>query len=345
MKSLLIPLCLLSVLAVTGCSSKPVYVELNKENIAELNPSKVKEICIVSPSHGKTILYSYNFPITDPEKIKIIIECIQDANHIEDYYRQVLWPLYPGYIRDPNQSEYTLRQNRRNIQFKTSKAYYETLIAWDDKLVCGLWWQSPELSKNFKKWNLFEDISRADPNWPQPDWTKNPPPESDPNFPPNKLPWNRYPELGMKRAIKLTRENFSKLDASKIKEVCIVSRLTKNMYVFPINDPEKIDIIFRRMKDANQIKHDMGRTRSKIYFVIGHELYFTDIDWDNESVYGNWWQSPELSKNFKKWNLFEDISKADPNFPPSDWIKNPPPEGAPYDPNLINLDPNYIPFR
>lgn len=304
MNKLLTCLILSLVLFTIGCSSKPKEVELTRDNFSKLNPSKVKEVCIIS---RKTTFYWYNFPITNPEKIKIIIECIQDANQIEDYHRQVLWPHFPGYIKDPNQSEYTLRQSRRHINFKTRKAIYDTRIAWDDELVYGLWWQSPELSKNFKKWNLFEDIIKADPNWPPPDWIKNPPPESDPNFPPNRLPWNRHPELRMEPGIKLTRETFSKLDASKVTEACIVSQLRKNMYVFPINDPEKIDIIFRRMKDANQIKHDMGRTRSMIYFVIGHELYFTDIDWDNESVYGNWWQSSDLLNKLKLWGFFEEV--------------------------------------
>jgi len=243
MKTLLIPLSLFVVFSITGCSFKPKYVELNRENIAKLNPSKVKEVCIISSgSRGKTIFYTYDFPITNPEKIKIIIECIQDANQIEDYYRQVLWPHSPEYIKDPNQSEYTLRHSRRAINFKTRKAIYDTRIAWDDELVYGPWWQSPELSKNFKKWNLFEDISKADPNFPPPEWIKNPPPESDPNFPPNRLPWNRLPGLEPAAGAKLTKETFSKLDASKVTEACIVSQLTKNMYVFPINDPEKIDM-------------------------------------------------------------------------------------------------------
>ena len=186
MRTLLIVFSLFIVFSITGCSQEPEYVKLNRENIEKLNPSKIKEVCIVSHSYGKTIFYSYDFPITNPEKIKMIIECIQNANQIEDYYRQVLWPHYPEYIKDPNQSEYTLRRSLRHICFKTRKARYETLIAWDDESVYGLWWQSPELSKNFKKWNLFEDISKADPNWPPPDWIKNPPPESDPNFPQTK---------------------------------------------------------------------------------------------------------------------------------------------------------------
>jgi len=194
MKTLLTILSLFFVFSITGCSFKPKYVELNRENIAKLNPSKVKEVCI--NSRGKRIFYWYSFPITNPEKIKIIIESIQDANQIEDYHRQVLWPHSPGYIKDPNQSEYTLRQSRRHIDFKTRKAIYGTRIAWDDELVYGLWWQSPELSKNFKKWNLFEDIIKADPNWPPPDWIKNPPPEGaryDPNLinlNPNYIPFH-----------------------------------------------------------------------------------------------------------------------------------------------------------
>ncbi len=186
MKTILAIISVFFVFSITGCSSKPEYVELNRENIANLNPCKVKEICIVSHSHKPGMLfYSYDFPIKNPEKIKIIIQTIQDANQLEDYYRNVLWP-WPnpqGYIRDPNQSERALRNSRRAIIFKTRKARYETQIAWDDKSVYGFWWQSSELSKSFKKWNLFEDISKADPNWPPPDWIKNPPPEGAPYDP------------------------------------------------------------------------------------------------------------------------------------------------------------------
>ncbi len=169
MKKLLIILYLYLSIVTTGCSHKPKYIQLNKGSIGILNPSKIKEICIIS--QGKTIYYHYEFSITDPEKIKIIIECLQGAQQIKGYQQKVLWGITP----EPNKSEYALRHSRRNIIFKTRRAKYETKIAWDDDAVYGAWWQSAELLKHFKKWNLFEDIGKADPNFPPPDWTKNPP--------------------------------------------------------------------------------------------------------------------------------------------------------------------------
>lgn len=178
-------LLLFLILFTVGCSNKTKGIDLTKDNLSTLDPSKVKEICISTHSHEpKGLFYSYDFFIKNPEKIKIIIQNIHNANHLEEYYRNVLWPLpnHQGYIRDPNESERTLRKSRRGIIFRTRKAKYETWIAWDDKAVYGRWWQSPELMNNFKKWNLLEEIANTDPNWPAPDWIKNPPPESDPNF-------------------------------------------------------------------------------------------------------------------------------------------------------------------
>ncbi len=179
MKNTILTICLLSsVCFLAGCKSKPkyIYLDMEKENIAKLKPSKVNEICIISNHfHDKMVSYTYDFTIMDPKKIETIIKCIKDANQIDNYYQQVLWPSLIDDKWESDKNISALRQNRRLIHFKTKKVIYDAAITWNDETVYGFWWQSAELLKHFKKWNLFEDIEKADPNFPPPDWTKNPP--------------------------------------------------------------------------------------------------------------------------------------------------------------------------
>ena len=44
---------------------------------------------------------------------------------------------------------------------------YTLRFAWNVEFVYGLWWESAPLLKVFEKWQLFEELSKADPAWPE----------------------------------------------------------------------------------------------------------------------------------------------------------------------------------
>ena len=130
-----------------------------------------------------------------------------------------------------------------------------------------------------------------------------------------------------------------KLDVSKVNEItmhCVSRGAMPYSYYFSIDNPEKINVILRCMREATQIV-DKQRThkRKRLFIFKTHKvIYQTGIGWDNEVVYGDWedekadyhgrWESAELLEKFKEWNLFEEIVAADPNLPPPKWITNPP---------------------
>lgn len=135
----------------------------------------------------------------------------------------------------------------------------------------------------------------------------------------------------------LSREILSKLDASQINEICILSVSERSLiyrYNFSINDPEKINVILRYIREATQITNRYSdKPMRSIEFKTRKAVYRASIGWDAKTVYGNWtapaydsggWESAELLEKFKEWNLFEEIAAADPNLPPPKWITNPP---------------------
>jgi len=144
------------------------------------------------------------------------------------------------------------------------------------------------------------------------------------------------------KEIQLTRDNFSQLKASKVKEVQIISHRLKEHpttgmlmpsgYVFPIRDPEKIKTIVkcirdanqidenqrqilwsdspRRIQDANETQRSLRRTRRFICFETSKITFSTRLEWDNDFIYGHWWRSAELMKKFKEWHFFPPIKSA-----------------------------------
>ncbi len=156
----LITLSLFFVLAITGCSNKAKYIELNKETVAQLNLSEVMEVDLVSTVDGKEpkkwrSIYRDVFPITDSEKISLISQCIKEGKTI-DYYTD------------------------RKLLFKTKKVVYYLGIGWDDKLAYGDWWESPELLKNFESWGLTHP--KGESNLPKGQIWDKAPYERDPNM-------------------------------------------------------------------------------------------------------------------------------------------------------------------
>ena len=175
-------------------------------------------------------------------------------------------------------------------------------------------WESAKLREHFRQWDIIEDIAAADPNWPDPKWMTTPPPESDPNFPPNKVPWARHSLLNMNTAF--TEETFSILDTAKVIEVCLLVPLPKEktMHVVPIEDTEKIKTIVDCIQNDEAFCRDAQRTcDNTLYFVVGRRLFSIRIGWNEDAVYGNWWKSEELYRYFKEWNV----------FPPTKTIPNP----------------------
>ncbi len=181
MKTILISFNILLVLCMFGCSKKKPEVEVTKDNFAKFDSFKFVKVFIVCFPKSNQWLYHYEFPINDSVKVEVIKRCIKDANHTE---------YDIGRFKKRHTGE---RIDSGLFVFETPKVKYTMQIGWDDKSAYGLWWESPELLSIFRGWGLFEDLAKADPNWPAPVWYKNPPPESDPNFPPNRLPSNRTP--------------------------------------------------------------------------------------------------------------------------------------------------------
>lgn len=135
----------------------------------------------------------------------------------------------------------------------------------------------------------------------------------------------------------LTQDTLLKLNVSKVKEICIISRgKLPYSYEFSIHDPEKIAAVLRCMQDATQIadKQRFCRPVRPIAFQTQKVRYWTGIGWDDQVVYGDWedenavyhgrWESTQLREYFRQWNLIEEIVAADPNLPPPAWMINPP---------------------
>ena len=131
-----------------------------------------------------------------------------------------------------------------------------------------------------------------------------------------------------KEYVELTKETFSQLDDSKVKEVDVVSTeggqedpaKWKGIYrtVFPINDSIRINTIFRCINEANSIDDYYTDDRKipfrKILFKTEKVIYFMGIGWDDKFVYGDWWESADLLLQFKKWGF--ELPKGESNLPP-----------------------------
>lgn len=173
MDKLLICLPLVLASLVPGCSREPKYVLLSKELFAKLDAGSITEISVVSRTGVKPETWTAIFTVTDRERIKVILDCIRNAKKQMTYLTDDIKPPF-----------YTML-------FKSGRIIYWGLIGWDDEVVYGCWgwWESGELLKHFKQWELDMSI----PFTYYRNKMENPSPESDPNFPPNKLPSNRIP--------------------------------------------------------------------------------------------------------------------------------------------------------
>jgi hypothetical protein len=174
MKKLLFFLMLLFVITMLGCKPKK-EIELTRDNFPEFCKVKLTKVYIytnVSNEKGEGLpFYGYEYLISDPKKVEVIKLCIRNANQIE-------------YDKERLKKNKQTRKNK-NVEiltFETRKAIYTMPIGWNDEYVYGYWWESADLLRIFKKWGLFEELSKADPSWPEPNWIKNLPKEMDINF-------------------------------------------------------------------------------------------------------------------------------------------------------------------
>ena len=115
-----------SAVLLSGCARTVREVGLTRDNVAMLSPGEVKEVNIISHGMAGVLPYSYDFYITDPAKIDIIVRSVQDVRR-----------------RD------TKKQTNRIICLRTRTANYCTGVGWDEESVYGLWWESVELREHF----------------------------------------------------------------------------------------------------------------------------------------------------------------------------------------------------
>lgn len=137
MKFLLILFNLFLVILLAGCSQEPDYTRLNKGNFQELDVKLVTSVDLVSvgasginepenwfPSN------QYMFPVTEPERIQLIHNCIKTGEETE----------YAAPFR--------------NLLFKTEDIVYVLSIGWNRKSCYGNFWKSPALLEAFESWGL-----------------------------------------------------------------------------------------------------------------------------------------------------------------------------------------------
>jgi len=301
MRYLLNAAILLLILFLAGCAHKPNEVELTAENISTVDRSKLTKVYVLSHSSKRTsLLYRYYYKFDDVSKGYSFLRWIMDANQTE-FDRERLHQK----LREEHAT--TVR-----IYFETKQAVYNTLIGWDDKCVYGYWWESPDLFRVFRGWGFFEDLAKADPNWPPPIWSRVRR-QFDPNFAMFRAPWGDSPlmrdqfALRLETKTELARDAFLRLDISKATNMCVVSPQQDGGTGVSWIDA---NTVLNRICDARQIEFNTARTGKMLYFVVDKTLYRTGIDWDDEMVYGDWWESAELLDDLRQWGLFEGLPEG-----------------------------------
>jgi len=138
-----------------------------------------------------------------------------------------------------------------------------------------------------------------------------------------------------KTEIQFHKEDLPKLESSDVTKVYFRIDVIKSEpnkmslaydYEYPI-DYIKGRVILRCIKEANYIDYDNPNRpprremqiakgqHCRLFFETKKFLYSANIAWDDESVYGYWWESKDLLSIFRGWGLFDDLMKVDPNWP------------------------------
>ena len=141
-------------LVFNGCKPKK-EIELTRDNFSEFCKLKFTKVYIFTHTM-RAYGYGYEYYIDDPKKVEVIKLCIKRAKHTE-------------YDRERFLKNKETRKNKdfEMLIFETRNTMYTLYFAWNDEFVYGYWWESPQLLKVFEKWQLFEELSKADPAWPE----------------------------------------------------------------------------------------------------------------------------------------------------------------------------------
>lgn len=100
--------------------------------------------------------------------------------------------------------------------------------------------------------------------------------------------------------IELTKDNFSILDTLQLTKVYIYAIGRGYSYEYYINNLKKVEVIKICIKYADPMESAIERVREKqtdkmkvhgLYFETQKEVYCMRVGWDDNFVYGDWWQS------------------------------------------------------
>lgn len=152
-------LCLLSFLLLAGCRQKK-EIQVTPDTFPEFSKQlRFTKVYIVTGTKRG----NYEYYIDDPKKVEVIKLCLQRAKHMKFELERL------SKMRETQKNE-----NLEMLIFETKTTIYSLQFCWNNEFVYGIWWESPELLKVFEKWQLFEELSKADPAWPEPNYPKYP---------------------------------------------------------------------------------------------------------------------------------------------------------------------------
>ncbi|MFA5293467.1 MAG: hypothetical protein WC496_10585 [Phycisphaerae bacterium] len=150
MKKCILILCLFGFLLVTGCRQKK-EIQLTPDTFPEFCKLKFTKVYISTGTRRG----GYEYYIDDPKKVEVIKLCLQRAKHMKFDLERL------SKMRETQKNE-----NLEMLIFETRNTMYSLQFCWNDEFVYGFWWESAPLLKVFEKWQLFEELSKADPAWP-----------------------------------------------------------------------------------------------------------------------------------------------------------------------------------
>ena len=130
------------------------------------------------------------------------------------------------------------------------------------------------------------------------------------------------------RKILLIEVEEVSLDTRKAPEDPVMHKnIFKNIY--SIHDPnliKEIETYIRKESSVPMVMIDAKIPFFRMLFKTNEDIYFIRILWDEESFYGDWWESTDLLLQFKKWGI--ERPKGESNLPPSREVYPHPPMDA-----------------